>query len=104
MGLISFDAIVGDIGTTFKVTITESGAVLNISGATTKEIKLQKPDGTTLTKTASFFTDGSDGIITYDSIDGDLSIKGLWKIQGSIVLTGTWHTSDIGTFKVGAAL
>ena len=90
-----------DIGTVFKVTIKDSAAVVNVSTATTKQIILKKPSGTKLTKEASFFTDGSDGIITYTTLSGDLSEEGMWKLQGYIVLTGgnTFYT-DISTFKV----
>jgi hypothetical protein len=90
-----------DIGTVFKVTIKDSADVVNVSTATTKQIILKNPSGTKLTKDASFFTDGSDGIITYTTISGDLSEEGMWKLQGYIVLTGgnTFYT-DISTFKV----
>jgi hypothetical protein len=91
----------GDIGTVFKVTIKDGTAAVDISTATTKQIIFKKPGSTKLTKTASFFTDGTDGIITYTSISGDLGEEGMWKMQGYIVLTGgnTFYT-DIHTFKI----
>ncbi len=91
----------GDIGTVFKVTIKDDSTVVDISTASTKQIVLKKPSGEKLTKTANFLTDGSDGIITYTTISGDLDEAGMWKIQGYIVLSGgnTFYT-DINAFKV----
>ena len=90
-----------DIGTVFKVTIKDSASAVDISTATTKQIIFKKPGGGKLEKTASFFTDGTDGVITYTTISGDLSEEGMWKLQGYIVLSGgnTFYT-DISTFKV----
>ena len=67
-----------DIGTVFKVTIKDSAAVVNVSTATTKQIILKKPSGTKLTKDASFFTDGSDGIITYTTVRGNVEVARLY--------------------------
>lgn len=91
---------VGDVGTVFEVTVQENGVALNISTATTKQILLRKPDGTVLTKSAAFVTNGTDGKISYTTIAGDLSSEGQWKIQAYIVLTtGSWH-SDAQRFDV----
>ena len=89
-----------DIGTSFERTIKDGSTVVDVSGATTKEIKLKGPGQTTKTKTAGFKTDGTDGIITYITVADDLDVKGLWEIQAHVVLsTGDWN-SDIGTFEV----
>ena len=54
---------VGDIGTKFQVTVKDGASVVDISSATsTKQIILKKPDGTTLTKSATFSSDGTDGL------------------------------------------
>jgi hypothetical protein len=54
----------GDIGTTIRVTIQEGGSAVDVSGATTKQIYLRKPNtGDTYTKTAIFTTDGTNGQI-----------------------------------------
>ena len=90
-----------DIGTTIKVKIVDcSNNAVDISSAGTMQIVFKKPSGTTLTKTASFFTDGTDGIILCIIADGDLDEVGSWKLQ-SIVIIGTyvWHSS-FESFKV----
>lgn len=84
-----------DIGTQIKVCIKDcDSVVIDISLASTKQILLKKPSGTTLTKTANFVTDGTDGLIYYSVESGDLSEVGTWKIQGIVTIGGnTWHSS-----------
>ena len=72
---------VDDVGTLFKVTIADCPSSLDISSATTKTLKFKKPSGTVLSKPGTFFTDGSDGILTYTSVSGDLDECGRWELQ-----------------------
>jgi hypothetical protein len=91
---------VGDIGTVFKITFKDGTSIIDISGATTKNIIFCKPDGTKATKAGTFTTDGTDGILQYTTVTGDLNIQGVWKIQGFITTTsGSWYSS-IGYFEV----
>lgn len=87
---------VGDIGTSLELEIVEDGVVIDISLATGLKMRFQKPSGTTLEKTASFLTDGTDGIITYVTQASDLDESGLWTRQGAFVL-GAWngHTDKV---------
>lgn len=93
-----------NVGTRFQATITEDGTAVDISSATTKELRFKKPDGSaTLVKSATFLTDGSDGIIYYDSQSGDLDVIGGWKFQGYAVLTSprAWDGySEVKAFTV----
>jgi hypothetical protein len=85
----------GDIGAAFILTIKDQdGAVVDVSGATTKQIKFLKPDGlTVLTKSAVFETDGTDGKIKYVTVSDDLDVAGYWARQGYVVMPGgSWHT------------
>ena len=89
-----------DIGTKFVVTVKDGSSVVNISSASTKQIIIKKPGGATLTKSAVFSTDGTDGIIYYSAVSGDLDETGTYKIQGKVIITdGTFYT-DIQSFKV----
>lgn len=92
---------ISDIGTVFSGTIKDNNnAIVDISGATTKQIILLKPNGTVIQEAASFVTDGTDGKLSYTIQSGDLNICGIWQIQWKIVLSdGTWY-SDIHSFKV----
>ncbi len=83
-----------DIGTILRFTIKDGTVILDISGATTKDILLEKPGPTVVTKAGAFFTDGTDGILQYTTIAADLNIVGLWRAQVSLVLpSGSWKTS-----------
>ena len=89
-----------DVGTKFLVTIYDDSSVVNVSGASTKQIIFKKPDGTKLTKSAAFNSDGTDGKIYYTAVTDDLDEIGTYEIQGKVVITdGTFYT-DIQTFKV----
>ena len=96
---------VGDIGTIVRATINDTDAagtasVFNASGAITKQLIFRKPDGTKLTKSAAFTTDGTDGKMQYTTISGDLDTAGAWNIQAYLVTSsGTWYSS-VGSFKV----
>lgn len=91
----------GDIGTLFKCTIKDNEDIVDVSTATTKLLKLFKPSGSLLTKNASLFTDGTDGIITYTTVSGDLSELGTWQLQGKVEFTEVAQfNSSIEKFKV----
>lgn len=89
-----------DAGTTLSVTIKRDGAALDISDTTTRTIIIRKPSGTVDSHAGSFYTDGSDGIITYSITAGDIDEAGEYTIQGKIITdAGTWY-SDIEPFWV----
>jgi len=90
-----------DIGTVFTITLKDGSSVVDISSATTKIIIFGKPDGTSVSQTGTFTSDGTDGKMYYTSVDGDLDQPGWWKIQAYIIDSGTWK-SDIGNFEVHA--
>jgi len=89
-----------DIGTKFLLTIKDGTSAVDISGATTKEIIFEKPSGETLTKSATFDSDGSDGKIYYNSVDGDVDEKGTWTLQAKVVIAAGTFKSNTETFKV----
>lgn len=91
---------VGDVGTIFRGTFKEDGTAIDISTATTRQIIFEKPDGLKVTKTATFFSDGTDGILQYVSVANDINIGGDWRLQGYIVMTGFTGYSDIVDFKI----
>lgn len=91
---------VGDIGTVLVVTILEDGSAVDISSASSLQIILRKPDGVSYTKTATIYTDGTDGKLSYTVLDGDLDAAGLWKIQAVVVIPSGTYSSSVGSFKV----
>ena len=81
---------VGDVGTVIRLVVQDQDeAILDVSSASTKQIIFRKPSGATLTKVASFSTDGTDGRIQYATIAGDIDESGIWQMQGYVV-TPTW--------------
>lgn len=95
-----------DVGTIFTLTIVDDdGDAVDVSGGTSINIVFLRPDETSVTKTAVFVTDGSDGQIKYTTVDQDLIQAGRWHIQGYVNIGDTtiFH-SEIDTFVVGCNL
>ena len=89
-----------DIGTQFVLTVKDGSSAVDISGATTKQIIIQKPSGTKITASTTFSTDGTDGKMYYTTVADDLDEAGSYKLQGKVIISdGTFYT-DITTFKV----
>ena len=90
----------GDIGTTFRATIQQDASVIDISGASTLQMIFEKPSGSTMTKTATLYSDGTDGKMQYATVSGDLDETGSWRVQAYIALD-TWQgKTDMYTFEV----
>lgn len=90
----------GDTGTEFRISITDDGTAVDISSATELYIIFKKPDGEILTVSANLWSDGTDGIIYYNTVDGDLNQSGQWRIEALVNLGGSVFYSSIGTFTV----
>jgi len=76
----------------------------DVSSASTKQIILKDPSGNKETKTAQYFTDGTDGIIYYDTEAGDIDEAGEWYYQGYIVKgSAIFYTPEV-MFPVRANL
>lgn len=97
---MSDQIFVGDTGSEFRVTITDDDVAVDLSSATTLELIFRKPDGTILTVTASLYSDGTDGIIFYNTVEDDLDQSGIYKLEAYIEIDGNTFYSSIGSFKV----
>jgi hypothetical protein len=91
---------VDDIGTTLVGTVLDGGAAVDISSASSIQMIIKKPDQTSLTKTASLNSDGTDGKMKYVTVAGDIDQVGNYKIQGKVVLGSATYYSSVSTFKV----
>jgi hypothetical protein len=81
---------------------TELWVPSDISIFTTKQFKIEKPDGASVTLTALFETDGTDGILFYLQLgSSDLFNQAGWYRMQAILSSGTQYfpTSEVG-FKV----
>jgi len=97
---------VGDVGTKLRlVLVDQQGAVINISSASTKEIRVARPDGSTFDRAASFVTDGTDGAMEILSEAGDFTESSPnYKMQGHVIQSGLDIRTDVETFEVEANL
>lgn len=93
---------VGDVGVLVKLTVMQDGAVKDVSTATTKQIVINKPGGTVVTRTASFTTTGADGKVQCATESTDLTEVGTYRTCAYLVM-GSWSGySDGATFEVRA--
>jgi hypothetical protein len=90
---------VNDSGIQLKVTVYDCGTVVNVSGAT-NTISIRKPNGTKTDYAASLLTDGTDGVIYYTTVSGDLDITGTYKIQATVQTSQGVYHSSVGSFRV----
>jgi hypothetical protein len=101
------EAHVNDIGSIFRTSITEDGQPVDLTTATVMKIKFEKKNRETFEVDAVLTLDEDSnpvpGKMEYITVDGDLDIKGKWKVQGYVELAGGWKGhSAIGTFIVSS--
>lgn len=96
---------VGDYGQVAKITFidVDAGTAADISSySTTKQMIFTDPSGTVMAKTATFDTDGTDGVIKY-TIESDLfDAAGWWKVRGRVSTGTTQLTTEQHQFYVSA--
>lgn len=97
---------IGDAGFAIVLTITDAdGDAVDISTATTRQYVIEKPDGTVVTKTAAFATDGTDGKLSWTVEAGFLDQAGTYLIE-AVVSGGdlVQRTSTRYSVQVGGVL
>lgn len=97
---MSDEVHVGDINTEFRITILDDDLPVDVSSATTITVTIKRPDQTTIVGDGEFHTDGTDGIIYYRAVAGDLNQAGIYKIQAYVVIPAGSYYSSIGSFPV----
>lgn len=83
------------VGITFIVVVTQQDGVTpqDISGATSLNMFLTKPDLSISSNEATFVTDGTDGKMQYTTQSGELSTIGIYKVQGEYISgSGVFYT------------
>jgi hypothetical protein len=98
---------VGDIGTVIRATIVDGDDAVDVSSASDTGEKLFtfiKPGGQKVVKAAAFDSDGTDGVLKYTTVEGDLDLPGNWTFQAYVALTSWQGHSSEGTFEVFANL
>ena len=79
-------AHIGDETTFTLILVDRDNDPVDISAATVKSILFRKPDGTIVTKTASFGS--TEGSIYYTTTDTDLDAVGVWKYRAEVTVGG----------------
>lgn len=95
-------AHVGDIGVQFEFTFYEKDGTtpVNLTGATTIEVKIEKKGGSGATWTLSV-TDAANGVAEFiTSMASDLDIAGIWQAMGHVVVGGTNMHFKKDTFEI----
>jgi len=91
---------IGAVNLDFIAFIKEDGAIIDISQATEKVFYFTKPNGELLTKTATFVTNGEDGLLHYSTSAEDIDVAGIWKVQAKVSFGSSVYPSDIHSFRV----
>lgn len=91
-----------DVGTALIVQLVQQsdGTPLDVSAATSLAIFLQRPDGTTVSKNAVPVVDGTDGRIYCLTTISDLTLSGVYSIQGKAVIGPETFRSSPLPFQV----
>lgn len=93
------------VGLTMTLTVKdEEGNALNLTGATTTEIRLKPPQGYPITKSASVVQPATSGKVRYVTEAGVLGVPGKWRAQAFVAVGGNEYFSTTIEFTVGANL
>lgn len=97
---------VGDFGETITLTLKDTdGTAQDISSFTTRQVHVRSPKGTkTVTNTATFTTDGTDGKLDFSFSIGEIDRPGRWEGQVELSKTGGESKSDLFEMNVEARL
>ena len=95
--------IEAEFGNTIVLTVKEDDVAVDISSYTTRTVEFRKPasNDLSLTVTATFTTDGTNGQLDLTFADNDIDEEGLWKGQVVLLKTGVEARSEIFHMPVG---
>lgn len=91
-----------DVGTRFTAVFVDddTGEAIPLQQASIKEIVFKPPIEAAFSRDGTFTTDGSDGSIYYDSVEGDLVPRGDWEVQGYAEGSTFKNSTEAKHFKV----
>ena len=80
------------------------GQAVNIRGASTKTLKLMRPDGTTYDAASALFSNGADGKMYFTSSASvpPFSQVGEWWMQAKVIIAGVAQSTKWANFAVEA--
>ena len=83
-----------------QVVDDDTGEAIDLSGASTLQLKLKAPGQAASTKTATLINSGTDGWVRYVTVANDLTVIGVWEVQGYFVDGSEQFHTSIDTFRV----
>lgn len=89
----------GDIQVVIEV-VDDNSVAVDISDANALVLLMQKPSGTTESKTATLINNGRDGKMGYALNASDLNESGYYQFQGSFAIAGVPKSTVIGKINV----
>lgn len=97
-------ATVGATGVRLEVTfLHEDGTARDVSGASTIDVYVTRPDTTEHVLTsAAFDSDGTDGVVYALSTSGTFTTTGRYEIQGYVVATSDGFTGFSSSYYIDA--
>jgi hypothetical protein len=91
---------VNAVGLSIELELREGYGSYNASSATVKKIIIKKPNGDIVSKDAEFVNDGSNGLIRYKTVLGDLNQAGIYSVQAYVETSFFAGYSTITSFQV----
>ena len=86
---MSLNNIVEDsFGTTIALTVVQDTVAQDISSYTAIAFIFRSPSGVSTSKVGAFTTDGTDGVVEYTLIAGDIDVEGVWRVQVLLTKAG----------------
>src|SRR5215475_12578876 len=78
-----------------------TGGVMDLSNASTKNLIFKRPNGQQFTKPAQFVTNGTDGKLKYVTTTADdTTPAGAWRIQADVIKPDYEGRSQVGLYYV----
>jgi hypothetical protein len=85
----------GDYGTVLVLTVQDNGAPVELQPESVLQLIFKAPNGVVFSRTATLYSDGRDGKITYTFQEGELDQDGQWRVQARIAFGGgRWTTTE----------
>lgn len=96
---------IGDFGFDLVLTVVNAAAeAVDISGATTKQYIIRKPDGAVSTETVDFDVDGTDGKLRWTVPTSFLDQVGKYEVESLVASALFQYRSTEFNFVVGSVI